>query len=207
MNRNRILHPRVGWQYLSVPLSNSSRNIRIYQAKILDPCATKSHFKRKLYHYKNIAPYYSSVIDLVEDAFEYVDNNCSLTSLCHGSISVTCNYLGIAYDSLLSSSLNIKYPENIQAGQWAVYIANHLNASGYLNPISGAKLFNNCEFQRFGLDLKFLERREFTYNQYTNPFIADLSVLDAMMWLPPDVIRKTIIENVNILDPDDLSND
>ena len=28
MNRNRILHPNKGWQYISVPLSNSSRNIK-----------------------------------------------------------------------------------------------------------------------------------------------------------------------------------
>ncbi len=207
MSRNRVLHPRSGWQYLSVPLSNSSRNIRTYEAKIQDASETKLLFKRKLSHYKNIAPYYCAVMDLIDDAFGLIDDNYSLTSLCHGSIYVTCQYLGIKFDTIRSSELNINYPDNIKAGQWAAYIASHINASGYLNPISGAKLFDRFEFESLGLSLKFLKSKEFNYNQLSRSFCANLSILDSMMWLPPQTITKAIVQNVEIVDPEAICND
>lgn len=36
MNRNRILHPKESWNYISVPLSNSSISIRTSEARVLD---------------------------------------------------------------------------------------------------------------------------------------------------------------------------
>ena len=207
MSRNRVLHPRSGWQYLSVPLSNSSRNIRTYQAKINDAAGTKSLFKRKLGHYKDIAPFYWLVLELIEEAFGFVDDNDSLTSLCHGSIYVTCRYLGIKLDSIRSSELNVNYPDNIKAGQWAPCIASHINASGYLNPISGVNLFDRLEFESLGLGLKFLKTNEFNYSQLSGNFCANLSILDSMMWLPPEMIRNAIFKNVEILDADATSAD
>ena len=94
-----------------------------------------------------------------------VDSKSSLVSLCHGSIKVTCEYLNIKLNSIRSSALDINYPKSIQAGQWAPYIANHMKCSGYLNPIGGASLFQKSEFDRFGLDLKFLECKDFSYTQ------------------------------------------
>ena len=73
MNRNRILHPKEGWQYLSVPLSNSSRNIQIYEATILDSSEAKLSIKRKLEHYRKKAPFFSQVINLIDEAFNMVD--------------------------------------------------------------------------------------------------------------------------------------
>ena len=140
-------------------------------------------------------------MDLIDNAFGLIDENYSLTSLCHGSIYVTCRYLNIEFDSITSSALNIKYPDNIKAGQWAVFIASILMPR-YLNPISGAKLFDRLEFESLGLGLKFLKSKEFNYNQNSRTFCADLSILDSMMWLPPETIRDAIFRNVEILDAD-----
>ena len=48
MNRNRILHPHDGAQYVTVPLSNSSNSIKTSEARILDLSAARQSIVGKL---------------------------------------------------------------------------------------------------------------------------------------------------------------
>src|SRR6478752_331200 len=69
INRNRVLHPKEGWNFISVPLANSSMSIKIHEARILDPAATRKSVLGKLRHYRRTAPHFSEVVALVEMAF------------------------------------------------------------------------------------------------------------------------------------------
>ena len=88
----------------------------------------------------------------------------------------------------------------MSAGSWAPFIAESVNATGYLNPISGAPLFDISEFKKRNLKLKFLRTKPVNYSQGNYEKHMNLSILDTLMWLPPDEIRHLIIENVCIID-------
>jgi len=68
MNRNRVLHPTDGWNYVTVPLLNSSINIKTWEARVLDLAATQKNVLGKLSHYRRKAPYFNDVINLVNQA-------------------------------------------------------------------------------------------------------------------------------------------
>lgn len=200
MNRNRILHPTKSWQYITVPLSNSSRNITVSEARILNPREARVSIIRKLEHYKNKANRFFIVTDIIDEAFKKIDSENSLTSLCEASIHLTCKYLGITCNPTRSSQLKICYPENMNAGQWAPCIAENIGATGYLNPINGASLFKISEFNRRNLELKFLETKSFDYMQGPFEECKNLSILDTLMWISPEKIKSAIESNVSIVD-------
>ena len=198
LNRNRILHPTKDWQYITVALSNSSRNIRIKDACVFDPIDSRDHILGKLAFYRKKAPFYSEAVSLVEQAFSLIDENYSLTSLCKGSLTVVAKYLNIKHQPVLSSSLELTYPSNISAGQWAPFICNSINASGYLNPSSGFNLFDVNDFAKLNIEFWTLSPQEFVYEQSTRTFSSNLSILDSIMWVDPISIKDALINNVNL---------
>ena len=80
MNRNRILHPDQGWQYVSVPLVKSSIKMLTREAQVADLSAFHKSLKGKLSHYKKKTPYYKRVLDLVDRSFLEARND-SLVAL------------------------------------------------------------------------------------------------------------------------------
>lgn len=198
MNRNRILHPKEGWQYVTVSLSNSSRNIITSKARIFDLESSRLKIKNQLGHYKKSAPYFDEVISLVEKAFELVDSSNSLVSLCHGSLKVTCDYLNIPLQAQCTSELDLHYPKGLSGGKWAPFICHEIGAIDYLNPDSGAHLFDIEDFQRLNTGFYTLSPCEFKYKQVGYKFSPNLSILDTAMWLSPEEIKATIENNVLI---------
>src|SRR6516162_7626939 len=69
INRNRILRAAGGWQYVSVPLVNSSIHISIAEAAIANPSELENYVLGKLSHYARRAPHYRAVCDIVRTAF------------------------------------------------------------------------------------------------------------------------------------------
>lgn len=199
MNRNRILHPKEGWQYITAALSNSSRNIVTSEAILFDSEGSKVKIINQLGHYKKSAPYFTEAIALVEKAFELVDSSNSLVSLCHGSLKVTCDYLNISMVAKRSSQLDLRYPKGMSGGKWAPFICHEIRATEYLNPESGAHLFDIKDFQDLSIGFQTLAVNQFQYKQGNYLFTPNLSILDAAMWLPPEVIRSVVETNVRII--------
>lgn len=198
MNRNRILHPQTGWQYITVPLSNSSISIKTSDAIVLDLNKTQKTTLGKLSHYKKYAPYFSQVMDVVEDAFNRsVDD--SLVSLNISALSATCQYLKIPFIYERCSMLNITYPPTLNAGEWAPYICNALDVSEYVNPISGKHIFDPSLFKQNGINLYFAEFAEFIYATKPYTYEAHLSILDVMMWNSPESIHAHLKKGTTLL--------
>ena len=198
INRNRILHPQQGWQYITVPIANSSRSIKISDVLILDPQQCLTQMINKLFHYKKRAPYYTEVISLIERAFTFVDSSNTLVSLCHGSLQVMCDYLEIPYLAKRTSELNLNYPEDLFGGKWAPFICNQIGASAYMNPKSGEHLFDADDFRSLNISFSTLAPVEFKYSQGTFSHTPNLSIIDTAMWLNPKIIRNAIEHNVII---------
>jgi hypothetical protein len=196
MNRNRILHPGEGWQYVSVPLANGSISIKTSEVRVLDPAQVRKSMTGKLSHYKRKAPYYDVVLRLVEESFD--DHDDSLARLDVRALAAVCRYLDIPFRHRICSELNLVLPDSLGPGEWALEISSQLGAGSYLNPASGQALFDTARFAERGIELHFARPSEFSYHTGHYRYEPWLSILDVLMWNPPDVVARAAREHVTI---------
>src|ERR1700732_1311529 len=69
INRNRVFHPGGGWQYISIPLRNSSIHIKISEAEVANVRDQERYVLGKILHYRRHAPYYAQVYNIVRSTF------------------------------------------------------------------------------------------------------------------------------------------
>ena len=201
MNRNRILHPKEGWQYVTVPLSNSSITIKTHEARILNLSEAKANIAGKLSHYKKKAPYFDAVNGLFNEVFDSATDD-SLVHLNVLGLKAVCRYLDIPFNYRICSEMNLSFPESVGPGDWALEICSQLGAASYLNPAGGHDLFDAAAFERRGISLQFGQSNEFIYNTSPYQYEPGLSILDVLMWNPPDVVaeearNRLVIRNIN----------
>ena len=197
MNRNRVLHPKEGWNYISAPLERSSSSIRTVDAKISSTDKCMRSLLGKLSHYKNKAPFYNQTIKLVHAAFNRL-NNQSLVELNVAALTEVCIYLGIPFNYQICSNLDITFPENMSAGKWAPMICNYLGASTYINPAGGRHLFDVETFKKNNVGLQLLDFTPYLYNTGKCEFVSGLSILDVLMWNEPSIITAALKKNTMI---------
>jgi hypothetical protein len=197
VNRNRLLHPANGWQYVSVSLANSSIHIRISEARIADAKVQERYVLGKVSHYRRHAPYYAEVCEIVRSAFAAAADE-SLVSLNVGGLRTVCEYLGLPFRYRLCSELHLDYPQKLPPGGWAPWIAGRLSADAYINPIGGRELFDPSEFARKGMALRFLDFMPFTYETPGYKFENNLSILDVLMWNSPATIIQAIRDHSSL---------
>jgi hypothetical protein len=193
MNRNRVLHPSQGWQYVSVPLDKASMSIKTFEARLLDADAAGAQIVRQLMHYRKRAPHHARVVDLIRGVFADRPDD-RLVSLNALALARTCEYLGIPFRHQICSELALDLPSDLGPGDWAPEIASRLGAARYVNPIGGRDLFDLRRFAELGLELSFLECGSFEYRTPGYQFEPNLSIIDAMMWNEPETIRRAIVE-------------
>lgn len=193
MNRNRILHPSAGWQYVTVPLSNSSISIKTNEAKVLNLTKTKVEINGKLSHYKKKAPYFEAVNALINDVFDSGTND-SLVHLDIRGLDAVCQYLDIPFNYRICSELDLPLPAKLGPGDWALEICSQLGASSYVNPTSGQDIFDRAAFARRGISLQFTQSPEFTYSSTPYQYESNLSILDVLMWNPPSVVADVVFK-------------
>ena len=191
MNRNRILHPSSGWQYITVPLSNSSISIKTQEARVLDLLGAKENILGKMSHYKKKAPFFTEVNTLVKDVFDATEDN-SLVSLNVLGLSAVCRYLDIPFNYKICSELSLPLPEKLGPGEWAPEICRMMGATDYINPKGGRAIFDPADFTCRGISLHFLQAKDFIYSTKPYKFELNLSILDVLMWNPPNVVTAAI---------------
>jgi len=189
MNRNRILHPSTGWQYITVPLSNSSISIKTHEAKVLNLPEAKANILGKLSHYKKKAPHFEAVHALINEVFDSASDD-SLVHLNVRGLGAVCRYLDIPFNYRICSELNLPLPEKLGPGEWALEICSLLGATSYVNPASGQGIFDPAEFARRGISLFFAQPTEFAYKTAPYQYEPYLSILDVLMWNPPEVVAE-----------------
>lgn len=190
INRNRVLHPAAGWNYVTVPLAHSSTSLRISEARIARPRDIGRSVAGKLAHYRRKAPYYEAVQALVSDAFR--DTPESLVDLNVRALQLVCRYLDIPVHLAVCSRMELRLPQHMDPGLWALEICTQVGADQYLNPMGGRALFDPAQFAARGVELQFMEGPEFRYETRPYAFEPDLSILDVLMWNSPQTVTAAI---------------
>jgi hypothetical protein len=197
MNRNRVLHPKDSWNYVSVPLANSSISIKTSEARVLDLDGARRSVLGKLTHYRR-APYYRAVEALVQESMT-AGGDQSLVRLNVLGLAAVCRYLGLPFDYRICSELQLPLPEQLPPGGWAPAICAALGASGYVNPIGGRDLFDPSDFASRKIALEFLSFEHPVYDVGSYRFEPGLSILDVLMWNAPQTVVQMLREGTSLI--------
>ena len=111
INRNRVLHPSSGWQYVTVPVQKASLKTPINQIRIRNPINSCSKILRQLEHYKKSAPFFKSTMELIENIFNSFEGEF-LDELNILAIEKVCQHLGIKFNYSRCSDYQVDIKNN-----------------------------------------------------------------------------------------------
>ena len=185
VNRNRILHPTEGWQYIGVPLEKHSRDSFISEIRVKDGWGQR--ILGQLMHYRKKAPFFGQIYEFLEQSFQ-IDTEM-LSEINISLLKSICDYLEISFDYQVFSKMNINMGEVNEPGDWALRISEVLGASGYVNPPGGEALFERSKFSHSGIELIIRRFPVFEYECPGYSFEPNLSIVDVLMWNSKETIR------------------
>jgi len=190
INRNRILKPGDGWQYILAPLQKHKQKDLIKDIQIKTGNEWRERILRQLEHYRKKAPFYHESIKLIKECLGSTETNITrFNAFC---LNLVCQRMEIPFEVEISSEMNFNYSNVKDAGEWALRICEQLNAKEYINPPGGKELFDRPKFDAANIKLTFLKPSLSSYNQRTRVFEPGLSIIDTLLYNGPDVTRRMI---------------
>ena len=189
VDRNRVLHPVEGWQYIKVPTKKHSRGTPIGAVVASPHVDWRARMLRQLGHYR-AAPQHPHVQPWLRATLAGAPDN--LAELNLHVLTETCRFLGLPFHPVRHTALDYDRTQVRGPGDWAPVVAGHLGASTYLNPSGGAHLFSEADFTARNCQLRFLQWNPTPYPQLRAGFEPGLSILDMMMMLEPAQIRAQL---------------
>lgn len=190
MNRNRILHPIHGWQYVSVPVVRAPHGTAICDIRVSDRGSALVRVLGQLDHYRKHAPHFRRVREIVESAFA-IDSD-RLVDLNVSGLKTVCAYLDLDLNYSLCSRGNFDLSGVEHAGQWALHIAKQLEALEYVNPPGGQAIFKQAEWDAASIRLIFSDAHRFSYDCRPYDFVENLSILDVLMWNDAATVARAL---------------
>ncbi|NPU85322.1 MAG: WbqC family protein [Syntrophaceae bacterium] len=190
IDRNRILKPGDGWQYIRVPLVKHSHKIMIKDVEIRVDEPWRDRIYRQLEHYKRIAPYYKQVISFLHVALSLNTDNISILNT--HLLDETCRYIDIPFNSKWFSELDLDIADAMKADEWALNTCKALGYSTYINPPGGESFYDKSKYDKSHIDLRFLKVNLKNYHQGRSIFEEALSIIDVMMFNTPSEIRAML---------------
>lgn len=191
INRNRILHPTSGWQYVVAPLRRHSHLAAIKDIQTDETLPWRRRILGQLAHYRR-APYFQETIAFVEDCLNHDEPR--LARLNGHILERTCQHFGIAFRYDYLSDMALELGKVAAPGEWALRIAQLLGAREYINPPGGESLFDRNKFSAAGITLTIRHPPELRYKCRGYQYEPQLSVIDVMMWNHPQDIAAFLEE-------------
>lgn len=190
INRNRVLKPGEGFQYIIMPLAAHARETPIKDIQPADADKNKDKILRQIEHYKKTAPCYNAVRALMGDSFSIHQN--TIGQLNGHCLKTTCDYIGLDFKIELSSRMNFDYAQVQHAGDWALRMSEQLQATTYINLPGGKELFDPDKFDKSNIQLQYLQPGLKQYSQRRAHFEPALSIIDVMMFNEPAAIKDLL---------------
>ena len=191
IERNRILKPGNGWQYIKVPLKKHSRETIIKDIEINNDQDWRGVIFRQLEHYKKSAPFYSETVKVLKKAFDIETD--SIVKLNENIIKTICDYIGVNVNLSIFSEMNLNIEEVKAPDEWALNICKSLDGiNEYWNPEGGLEFFDRSKYERAGINIKFLKMNINKYPQRRQEFESSLSIVDVIMFNEPEQINAML---------------
>jgi hypothetical protein len=164
-------------KWLTIPVKTKGR----YSQNICDVFIDNSTYWTKktwslIHHNYSKAPFWSENSDFIEKVFlkkqwsKLLDINLYI-------IAYLCDYLGIRFDYVMGSELDLEYSDSLLILQ----LCKKMNATKYLSGEFGMNYLDEDEFKREDIQIVYQEFQPRTYPQINKPFVGPLSILDLVM--------------------------
>lgn len=185
INRNNILLNGAPKAF-TIPIKDLSQNTHIRDSMIATQEAWAKKMLAMLRHAYGKAPLFPEVFPAVEALLLQAQG--SIADLAMSSVRYVMDRAGSGKAYARSSEL--PYGAGLRGQDRIVAIAKGRGARTYVNPIGGLELYDAGAFAREGLELRFARGGTVTYPQWPgDAFVPHLSVLDALMFCPPEQLR------------------
>lgn len=182
INRNNILYNGISKRF-TLPVVAASPNKKISELSFTNDLHKPLEFIRHAY---SRAPNFSSIFNLVENVLTTQEK--SITSVCENAVNSIFAYLDLEVTVLRSS--NLPYDRTLSAADKVIAISKTLGAAIYVNSAGGMDLYDRQYFSDNCCELSFLKMKDFRYHQGRNGFVANLSIIDILMWCEKrDVVK------------------
>ena len=175
INRNNILLCEKSFLF-TLALLEASQNKLINEIFVY---SDQSKLLKTIHTAYKKAPQFFSVFPMVEKIFEYENKN--LARYVGNSIIQIADYLRLETEFIYSSDIKGK-DSLLKAQNKVLNICNVLGASKYINAIGGMVLYDKESFKKKDIDVFFIKTKSIEYQQFKKPFVANLSMLDVLMF-------------------------
>jgi hypothetical protein len=135
------------------------------------------------------APFFNSIFPILENILNQDEKN--LAKFLGYSIEIISQCLGI--DTKIIYSSEIKKDNDLKSQDKIIDICRKKNALVYINSSGGKNLYKPEIFDKYGIDLKFMEPVTTEYKQFKNEFVPYLSIIDILMFNNFNEIRNMLI--------------
>ncbi len=175
-NRNRFLQNGKDALF-TIPLKKDSDYLNVIDREISEVFEKRKLISQIQNAYSK-APYIKTVMPIIENIVNYNNNN--LFYYIFNSITTINNYLNITTPIVISSSIDCNH--ELKGQDKVLEICKAMHANTYINAIGGQKLYSCEDFKKKGIELKFLKMIDIKYPQFKNEFVANLSIIDVLMF-------------------------
>ncbi|WEV22677.1 WbqC family protein [Clostridium perfringens] len=177
INRNRMLINGDA-KLFNIQMKGASPNKLINEIEVSNNIVWKKKLLKTIENSYKKAPFYTDVFPIIEEIIN--SDECNLAKYLANSIKKVCDYLNIETELIVSSTL---YKDNnLKAQEKVIAICKELKATEYYNAIGGQELYSYEEFKDVDIKLSFLKSNEIKYKQLKDEFVANLSILDVLMF-------------------------
>lgn len=190
IERNRILKLNGEPLYIKVPLHKHKRETAIKEIVINNNVKWQNKIKAQLQTYKKKAPYYQQVIALLDTIFE--KEYTSIVDLNFNILEIICDFLEIKTPIKIWSKMDVEIDDVHAPDEWALNICKSLKADSYFNPVGGIDFFDRRKYINSGIEINFLQYKPEYYDQLGQEFVANLYILDVLMFNTKEEIQKML---------------
>ncbi len=153
INRNQFNADRGAWKF-SIAVNSHREKTRISEINISKEYNRQKIIARIKNDFRELDHSQQEAMTLIAKVIEFEENN--LFKYVLNSVVEVCEYLNIKKEKFLISSEIGNFTE-LKGEAKVLQICRALNATSYINPISGAHLYDKTRFKNKGVELKFLE--------------------------------------------------
>lgn len=178
VNRNRILQGDQA-RLVTFPLKKDRFDLQINQRQLCDYFSEEAerliHLIAEAYAQ---APYFAQVMPLIERLMRFPQQNVALYA--ENAIREICTFLHIRTPIVRSSELILGHPADKQ--ERVTRMAHTFEADTFMTPQGGSVIYDRDRFARNGIKVRFFRMDGLTYPQFGAPFVANLSIIDVLMF-------------------------
>jgi hypothetical protein len=189
INRNRILVNGEA-AYFTVPLKHASADTLIRDMVIHEEPGRgwRMPLVRTIANYYRRAPFFDAAYPLIEQVLS--SPSASIADMARVSLTRVADYLGIT--TTLVPSTTTYANADLKGQARVIDTCLRESADHYINAIGGQELYTKDEFAARGIRLNFLKSDPVEYEQFQQPFVPALSMIDVLMFNSRDAARALL---------------